>query len=146
MTPATLRLIVPLAALLACGPRREELTLDQICVVANGFVAGGLALVTDQPTRVSIGVSLSQRCRPICDTLVASSCSVLREGNTLRVQGHITVDVDCPSGPIPPACSAPIVECTPGPLPEGDYVLTDGTREVRFHVPMPLPRSSACSP
>ena len=29
---------------------------------------------------------------------------------------------------------------------EKHYVLTDGTREVRFHIPMPLPRSRACSP
>ncbi|MDP3217850.1 MAG: hypothetical protein Q8S73_27335 [Deltaproteobacteria bacterium] len=80
------------------------------------------------------------------DTLVSSACSVRREGNTLRVRGHITVDVDCPSGDPVTSCSAPLVECSPGPLQEGDYVLTDGTRELRFHVPMPLPRNSACSP
>ena len=120
--------------------------LNEICVVANAVDNGVLTLVANQPTRVSIGVGVLQTCRPACDHPVSSSCSVRREGNTLRVQGHITVDVDCPPGDPNPICSAPLVECTPGPLPEGDYVLTDGTRELRFHIPMPLPRSRACSP
>ncbi len=145
MTDAKARLVVPVVALLACGPVREELVLNEICVVANDVAGGELRVVADRPIRVSIGVGVSQTCRPPCDTPVASSCSVRREGNTLRVRGHISVDVGCPASDPVATCSAPLVECTPGPLPEGDYVLTDGTREVRFHVPMPLPRSSACS-
>lgn len=135
------RLVLPLVALLACGPVREELTLDQICVMANGDGA----LVADQPMRVTIGVSSLRTCRRPCDTLVASACSVRREGRTLHLQGHITVDVDCPSGDLVTTCSEPIVECTAEPLPEGDYVLTDGTRELRFHVPSALPRYASCS-
>jgi len=135
------RMVLPLVVLLACAPVREEITLNQVCVVANA----GLTLVADQPVRLTIGVDPSQTCRRPCDNLVSQSCTVRREGNTLRIHGHITVEVDCPGGDFPPVCSAPLVECTSEPLPEGDYVLTDGTRELRFHVPSDVPRFRACA-
>lgn len=135
------RMMLPLVVLLACAPVREEITLTQVCVLANA----SLTLVAGQPVRLTLGVDPLQTCRWPCDNLVSQSCTVRREGNTLRIQGHITVEVECTGGDLPPVCSAPRVECTSEPLPEGDYVLTDGARELRFHVPSDLPRFSACS-
>ncbi|MDB4928733.1 MAG: hypothetical protein JWM10_1217 [Myxococcaceae bacterium] len=116
-----------------------------LCIVGNAG-QGEETFSVNQRMRLSVGVDVLQSCRPLCDTPVSSRCDLTRDGNTFRVSGAITVDVECGDGDPPPACSAPTVECLTEPLAAGDYVVTDGTRTLDFRVPSTLTTPIPCAP
>jgi hypothetical protein len=132
-------------ALVGCGPVREELPLQQLCVL--GYAGQGEETFrSNERVRLSLGVDVLRTCRPLCDSLVSSRCSLTRDGNTFRLTGSLVVDVEhgCKGSSLP-ACSAPTVECLTDPLPPGDYAATDGTRTVQFRVPSTVTDPIRCA-
>lgn len=141
-----LRRLALIAGLAGCGPVRQEVPLDELCVIGEYLPDGGMALSEGAPLRLAARNNISTSCRPACDTVVERSCSVTREGNTFRVRGRVVVDVDCQGNNPPPVCMIHAAECTTEPLPAGEYTLTDGTRSLPFRVPSTLPSARNCTP
>jgi hypothetical protein len=120
-----------------CAPPREEVAVGELCVIgaaANGtttFPAGA-------PLQVRLGTN-PRLCRPLCDTLVSGPCTVVRAGNTFRVQGRIEVEVTCTGEPPPRGCSDVALTCATEPVGPGVYIVTDGVRSVTVTVPQRRP-------
>ena len=127
-----------------CAPVRREITLDQVCVHGDLRV-GAETFPVDAPLRISVREDIQRSCRPPCDTVVESRCSVTREGNTFRVSARFVVDVACRSHDNP-ICAGGGVECVTEPVDAGEYVVTDGTRSVTVRVPSTVtPFGKLCS-
>lgn len=130
----------------SCAPHQEALPVGELCVQGDA-AEGAVTFPVAAALRVRLGVSRDV-CRPACDTLVSPPCTLVRDGDTFRVQGRIVVEVDCHGQDPVPVCSAPAIECTTGPVGAGVYTVTDGVRSVTVRVPETRAngQSRICSP
>ena len=137
----TLALVGP-----GCAPRQEQVAVGELCVIGN-TAFGATTFPAGAPLQVTLGAGHTV-CRDPCDTVVSPPCTVVRDGNTFRVQGRIEVEVDCHGKTPPPACSFPGVGCATEPVGPGVYTVTDGVRTVTVTVPETRPNGDfrVCSP
>lgn len=133
-----------LIALSGCGPRREEVALNELCAVGEYQQDARMVFREGASVRLVAQNTLSP-CRPICDTIVERSCDFTREGNTFRLRGRVAVDVECRGDIRLPACGIHAVECTTGPLGPGEYTVTDGARSMAFRVPSTVDFQQNCT-
>lgn len=131
-------------AILGCGPVREAVALDELCVAGEFQPDGDYALREGAAVHL-VAQNASPPCRLPCDTVVERSCRLTREGNDFRVSGRVVVDVDCGGDDLTTNCTVHSAECVTEPLAAGEYSVTDGTRTLAFRVPSTLPRGRNCT-
>lgn len=107
----------------------------ELCVTptAERFVGGTIA--ADQPLNVHVELP---GCAPGCARDIVETCSVKREGSTLRVSSSFSASAPV-SALCPAACRFQIADCTSEPLPAGQYTLILGNQNVQLTVPSMVP-------
>lgn len=148
MTRPLLLAMSLVAALGACDPGTPKCDSTEPCTTEDGreqvddrgeaclvdltSAPYGTAITLEAGEAATVRVAFDN-CAP-CGEDLQSSCTVTREGATLRVEATaswLPLEGDCPA-----ICQLWFTECTSGPLEEGDYTLVYGDGAAAFTVPV----------
>ena len=107
----------------------------ELCVTPTADRFAGGTIAADQPLNLHVQLP---GCAPGCASDIVETCSVKRDGSTLRVSSYFSasapVSALCPAG-----CRFQIADCISEPLPAGQYTLILGSQTLHLTVPSTVP-------
>jgi len=107
----------------------------ELCVTPTADLFAGGTIAADQPLNIHVQLP---GCAPGCARDTVETCSVKREGSTLRVSSYFSATAPV-SALCPASCRFQIANCTSEPLPAGQYTLILGSQTVQLMVPSTVP-------